>query len=101
MTELHVPKGVSRETLLDVVRGWYEAGADAEPVHTSTVADDLDLADSVSRQTRFLESVGILETHDQQHRLTESGTALGRALAEDDTAEIGRASCRERVSFTV
>jgi hypothetical protein len=85
MTELHVPKGVSRETLLDVVRGWYEAGADAEPVHTSTVADGLDLADSVSRQTRFLESVGVLEAHDQQHRLTESGAALGRALAEDDT----------------
>ena len=85
MTELHVPKGVSRETLLDVIRGWHEAGADAEPVNTATVADSLDLADSVSRQTRFLESVGVLETHDQQHRLTESGAALGRALAEADT----------------
>ena len=85
MTELHVPKGVSRETLLSVVRGWYEAGADAEPVHTSAVADRLDLADSVSRQTRFLESLGVLQPVDQQHRLTESGISLGRALAQDDT----------------
>ena len=81
-----MPKGVSRETLLDVIRGWYEAGADAEPVHTSTVAEGLDLADSVSRQTRFLESLGVLEPEDQQHRLTDEGTALGTALAAEDTA---------------
>lgn len=81
-----MPKGVSRETLLGVIRGWYEAGADAEPVHTSTVAERLDLADSVSRQTRFLESVGVLDPREQKHRLTEAGAALGRALAEDDTA---------------
>ncbi|GAB7095144.1 hypothetical protein JCM30237_22970 [Halolamina litorea] len=86
MTALHVPKGVSRETLLDVVRGWYEAGADTDAVGTSTVADRLDLADSVSRQTRFLESLGVLQTEDQQHRLTDPGIELGRALAEGDTA---------------
>jgi len=86
MTEVHVPKGVSRETLLDVVAGWYDAGAAEEPVHTSTVADELGLADSVSRQTRFLESLGVLAAENQQHRLTDEGAELGAARADGDTA---------------
>lgn len=86
MPEIHVPKGVSRETLLDVVRGWYETGAAESAVHTASVADHLGLADSVSRQTRFLESLGVLEAEDQQHRLTDDGARLGSALSENETA---------------
>ena len=85
MSELHVPKGVSRETLLDIVAGWYDAGAAEEPVQTGTVADHLDLADSVSRQTRFLESLGVLTAEKQRHRLTDEGAELGAALAAEET----------------
>lgn len=86
MTDLHVPKGVSRETLLDIVAGWDDAGAAEEPVRTATVAEGLGLADSVSRQTRFLESLGVLEADGQQHRLTDAGAELGAARADGDTA---------------
>lgn len=81
-----MPRGVSRATLFDVVRGWYAAGAAEEPVQTSTVADDLDLADSVSRQTAFLESLGVLRSDGQRHRLSDAGAAVGRHLGTDHGA---------------
>jgi hypothetical protein len=81
-----IPRGVSRETLFEIVAGWYEAGADSEPVHTGTVAERTGHPDATARQTRFLESVGVLEpAQNQQHRLTDRGTALAAALAGDDT----------------
>ncbi|MFB6126290.1 MAG: hypothetical protein ABEJ79_03185 [Halolamina sp.] len=86
MSDTPIPRGVSRETLFDVVRGWYAAGAAEEPVHTATVADDLDLADSVGRQTAFLESLGVLQPDGQQHRLSDAGAAMGRHLSTDHGA---------------
>ena len=56
-----VPRGVSRETLLTVLAGWYREGAAEEPVHTGDVAERTGYTDATSRQTRFLESIGALE----------------------------------------
>lgn len=80
-----IPRGVSRDTLLEILAGWYEAGAAEEPVHTGTVAERVGHPDATARQTRFLESIGVLESvDDQQHRLTDRGTPLAAALAADD-----------------
>jgi hypothetical protein len=84
-----IPRGVSRDTLLEILAGWYEAGAAEEPVHTGTVAERTGHPDATTRQTRFFEAVGVLEpADDQRHRLTERGTPLAAALAEgeDDLA---------------
>ncbi|NIC00051.1 hypothetical protein [Halobacterium sp. R2-5] len=93
MTTHHIPKGVSRDTLEDVVAGWEAVGAAAEPKHTADVEDATGLADAVGRQTRFLEDVGVLEADGQEHRLTERGQALAGALAVGDD---GRARERAR-----
>jgi len=63
-----VPRGVSRETLLEILAGWYGAGAAEEPVHTGDVADRT--------------SVG------QRHRLTDRGVPLAAALADGEDARI-------------
>ncbi|WP_254821588.1 hypothetical protein [Haloglomus halophilum] len=84
-----IPRGVSRDTLLDILAGWYEAGAAEEPAHTGTVADRTGHPDATARQTHFFEAIGALEpADDQRHRLTERGTPLAAAIAdgEDDLA---------------
>lgn len=76
---------MSRETLLDILAGWYGAGAAEEPVHTGTVAERTGHPDATARQTRFFEAVGALEpADDQRHRLTERGTPLAAALADGE-----------------
>jgi hypothetical protein len=81
-----IPRGVGRDTLLEILAGWYEAGAAEAPVHTGTVADRTGHPDATARQTRFFEAIGALEpADDQQHRLTERGTPLAAALADGET----------------
>ncbi|MFB6206235.1 MAG: hypothetical protein ABEJ05_06900 [Haloglomus sp.] len=80
-----IPRGVSRDTLFGILAGWYEAGAAEEPVHTETVAEQTDHPDATARQSRFFEAIGALERVGQQHQLTERGTPLAAALAEDKT----------------
>jgi hypothetical protein len=94
MADYHVPKGVSAETLREILSGWAAVGAAAEPRHTADVESVVDVSDAVSRQTRFLEDVGILEAEGQKHRLTADGQAVAGALATDDD-ERARAAFRE------
>ncbi|MFB6234506.1 MAG: hypothetical protein ABEH81_02785, partial [Halopenitus sp.] len=84
MTEHHVPKGVSLETLKEVLAGWAAVGAASEPQYTSEVESVTELSDTVGRQTRFLEDVGALAAEGQKHRLTEAGDELASALAVDE-----------------
>jgi len=79
-----VPKGVSFETLQEIVAGWYAAGAASDPQYTTDVEAHTSVSDAVGRQTRFLEAIGVLDPHKQKHRLTDAGTTLATALAEDD-----------------
>lgn len=84
MTTHHVPKGVSLDTLEEIIAGWSAVGAASEPTSTSAVEEVTGISDAVSRQTRFLEEVGVLEAEGQQHRLTDRGEALASALAADE-----------------
>lgn len=79
-----IPQGVARETLLEILAGWHEVGASSEPVHTNEVADATCYTDATSRQTPFLEAIGLLEAVGQKHRLTERGSGLAAALVEGD-----------------
>lgn len=82
-SEYPIPKGVSFETLREIVAGWGAVGAAAEPRHTSAVAEETGIADAVGRQNAFLEGIGVLEpADDQRHRLTDAGAALATALDE-------------------
>ncbi|GAA0644840.1 hypothetical protein [Salarchaeum japonicum] len=85
MGEHAIPKGVDRDTLLDVIAGWAEAGAADDPVYTKDVADELDVSDAVGRQTPFLEELGVLDPDGQQHELTDAGERLATALRDGDT----------------
>ncbi|PSQ53235.1 hypothetical protein BRD20_03370 [Halobacteriales archaeon SW_8_65_20] len=82
-----VPKGIARDTLLDIVVGWYEAGADDRLIDTADAAEHAGYSDATSRQTPFLEAVGVLDRDGQDHRLTSRGVALAAALANDDETE--------------
>lgn len=93
----HIPKGVSLDTLLQIVAGWSAVGAAAEPKYTSTVEDATDIADAVGRQTRFLEELGLLEPEGQQHRLTDRGQALAGAVAVEDEVQ-ARKHAREALA---
>lgn len=85
MTTHHIPKGVSLDTLKDIIAGWDAVGAAAEPTYTSAVEEETGITDAVGRQTRFLEEVGVLEEgDDQKQRLTGEGQELASALAADD-----------------
>ncbi|MCG1003897.1 MULTISPECIES: hypothetical protein [Halobacterium] len=84
MATHHIPKGVSLDTLEDIVAGWDTVGAAAEPKYTTDVADATGISDAVGRQTKFLEEVGVLDSDGQKHRLTDEGQALAGALAVDD-----------------
>lgn len=86
MTRHPVPKGVSLDTLREIIVGWAAVGAAVEPCNTADVADATDIADTVGRQTRFLEAVGLLERCGQQHRLTDDGQTVAGALMADDEA---------------
>lgn len=97
MTEHHIPKGVSLDTLHEIVAGWAEVGADEEPHYTSDVEDVASVSDAVGRQTRFLEEIGVLEPHRQKHRLTDAGQELAYALAAGDEAR-ARDQAREVLS---
>ena len=87
MDETALPKGVGHETLLSVVAGWHGAGAATDPVLTATVSETTGIEDAVGRQTRFLESLGVLEAEGQRHRLTEAGAPLAAALDAGRSAE--------------
>ncbi|WP_218779108.1 hypothetical protein, partial [Halobacterium hubeiense] len=93
MATHHIPKGVSLDTLREIIAGWDAVGAAAEPKYTTAVEEATDISDAVGRQTRFLEDVGVLTGEGQQHRLTDRGQALAGALAVDDEE---RASGRAR-----
>ncbi|PHQ38580.1 hypothetical protein DJ69_10830 [Halorubrum persicum] len=93
MGEHHVPKGVSLDTLREIVAGWAAVGAAVEPRYTADVEDATGISDAVGRQTRFLEDIGVLERSGQQHELTDEGQALAGALVAEDqslAAERGR-----------
>ncbi|WP_435116354.1 hypothetical protein [Halolamina sp. C58] len=94
MAEHHIPKGVSLDTLKEILAGWTKAGADEEPQYTSAVEERTSVSDAVGRQTRFLEELGVLEPHRQKHRLTGAGAALADALAAGDD-ERAREEARE------
>ncbi|MFB6196152.1 MAG: hypothetical protein ABEI80_08260, partial [Haloplanus sp.] len=85
MTERPIPKGVSPETLRDIVAGWAAVGADDAPRYTSDVEEATGISDAVGRQTRFLEALGVLERQGQRHELTDEGAALARALDAGET----------------
>ncbi len=93
----HVPKGVSLETLFEILSGWSAVGAAAEPQYTADVEELTEIADAVRRQTRFLEDVGVLEPEGQKHRLTDRGEALASALAIDEPQR-AREAAREVLS---
>lgn len=84
MTEHDIPKGVSLETLHEILAGWSEAGAGEEPRYTADVEEVTSVSDVVGRQSRFLEELGVLESHEQRHELTDAGRRLASALAEGD-----------------
>ncbi len=94
MGEYDIPKGVSRETLLDIVAGWYEAGAAGGPTNTADAAAACGHPDATGRQSAFLESVGVLAARGQDHELTARGADLAASLADDDEAA-ARAAFRE------
>ncbi|MFC6989434.1 hypothetical protein ACFQJD_13300 [Haloplanus sp. GCM10025708] len=94
MPAYHVPKGVSLDTLKEILVGWSAVGAAAEPRYTSAVEDETGVSDAVGRQNRFLEQVDILESEGQKHRLTGIGQALAGALAAGDE-ERAKARARE------
>ncbi|MFB6121211.1 MAG: hypothetical protein ABEJ68_08870 [Halobacteriaceae archaeon] len=85
MTERPIPKGVSPETFREVVAGWAAVGADEEPRYTADVEEETGISDAVGRQTRFLESLGVLGRDGQRHRLTDAGAEFARALDEGET----------------
>ena len=87
MEETALPKGVGHETLLDVVAGWHAVGGAEAPAPTADVADETGIADAVGRQTRFLESLGVLESEGRHHRLTDRGASLAAALDDGRSAE--------------
>ncbi|PSQ22137.1 hypothetical protein BRD04_05035 [Halobacteriales archaeon QS_9_67_17] len=87
MTERPIPKGVSLDTLRDIVAGWAAVGAADEPQYTSDVAEATGISDAVGRQTRFLEAVDVLESEGQHHVLTEAGAPLAQALDSGATDE--------------
>ena len=87
MTERPIPKGVSLDTLRDIVAGWATVGAADEPQYTSDVAEATGISDAVGRQTRFLEAVDILESEGQHHVLTETGAPFAQALDSGATDE--------------
>ena len=87
MEESALPKGVGHETLLEVVAGWHAVGAAEEPAQTAEVAEETGITDAVGRQTRFLESLGVLESEGQRHRLTDEGASLADALDDGRGAE--------------
>jgi hypothetical protein len=62
-----IPRGVSRDTLLEILAGWHGAGAAEEPVHTGTVTERVSHPDATARQTRFFEAIGALDAVGQQH----------------------------------
>ena len=97
MTTRHIPKGVTLDTLREIIAGWDAVGAAAAPQYTSEVEDAVSVSDAVGRQTRFLEEVGVLEPHGQQRRLTDLGAELADALASDDT-ETAKERTREVLS---
>lgn len=84
--DYHIPKGVSVETLREIVIGWAATGGAVEPQQTTAVAKWTGITDAVGRQTRFLEAVGILEQVGQNHRLTDAGKSLAGALMIPDPA---------------
>ncbi|GAA0299104.1 hypothetical protein [Halarchaeum salinum] len=87
MSDHPIPKGVSRETLCTIVAGWYAAGASEGATQTSAVEDATGISDAVSRQTAFLADIGVLDVDGSDHRLTERGTDLAAALANDRQAD--------------
>lgn len=87
MDDTALPKGVGHETLLEVVAGWHAVGAADAPALTADVSGATGIADAVGRQTRFLESLGVLVAEGQRHRLTEEGAALAAALDAGRAAE--------------
>ncbi|RNJ25711.1 hypothetical protein [Halosegnis longus] len=82
-----VPKGIARDTLFAIIVGWYRAGGDDQPVNTAAAAEQAGYSDATSRQTPFLEAVGILDAEGQDHQLTSRGAAFAAALASDDEPE--------------
>ncbi|MGB9987663.1 hypothetical protein [Salarchaeum japonicum] len=84
MGEHAIPKGVDRDTLLDIISGWAAAGATDGPVYTKDAASELDVSDAVGRQTPFLESLSVLEPDGQQHELTADGGRFASALRDGD-----------------
>jgi len=87
MTEYAIPKGVSLDTLQDLVAGWAATGAAVEPRRTADVEDETGVTDATGRQNAFLEALDILDpTENQRHELTDQGARLARALAKDDEA---------------
>jgi hypothetical protein len=87
MADHAIPKGVSLETLRDILTGWAAVGAAEEPKYTADVEEHTGVSDAVGRQNNFFEELGILEPEGQKHRLTETGAeATGPLVVADEEA---------------
>jgi hypothetical protein len=86
VSEHHIPKGVSLETLQEIVTGWASVGAAVEPQYTSAVEDATGISDAVGRQTRFLEEIEVLNRVGQRHELTDTGLVLAGALVAENSS---------------
>ncbi|MFT4904267.1 MAG: hypothetical protein ACI8UR_000823 [Natronomonas sp.] len=88
MADHSIPKGVSLDTLQDILTGWASVGAAQEPHYTTDIEEHAGVTDAAGRQNEFFEALGILEKVKQKHRLTETGADIAGALlvAEEEKA---------------
>ncbi|MGB9987332.1 hypothetical protein [Salarchaeum japonicum] len=80
-----VPRKASLETLLDIIQGWYSAGAEKESTSNSEVANRVGISNgSISRQNAFLVECNILENDGRGKKLTEAGATYAQALLQEE-----------------
>lgn len=84
MSDHAVPKGVSLETLMEILSGWAAVGGARESHYTVDVEDHTGIRDAVGRQNAFFEELGLLEPDGQKHRLTETGAGVAGPLVVAD-----------------
>lgn len=93
MSDHAVPKGVSLETLMEILSGWAAVGGARESHYTVDVENHTGIRDVVGRQNAFFEELGLLEPDGQKHRLTETGAGVAGPLVvanEKRAAEVIR-----------
>jgi hypothetical protein len=77
------------ENLVDIIRGYLDAGADKAPVTVSSVAKSIAMkSPNISSNNKFVLSTEILERTSKGYKLTSDGLSLARVLDHfsDDTS---------------